>query len=158
LTSVANREDKNGLASAEDFQSAAQARGDLERIVLPKSGLSVMLRRPSPMWFLFHGLLPASLAARISGGQTHIDTVEDLRVLAEWMVPLLREVFVEPRLTLDPGPGEISPDLLDLEDASFVIRWSVGEVASESGDLASFRSERSSPAGGTSGRNVALPA
>lgn len=158
MTSVANGEDKNGLASAEDFQSAAQARGDLERIVLPKSGLSVMLRRPSPMWFLFHGLLPASLAARISGGQTHIDTVEDLRVLAEWMVPLLREVFVEPRLTLDPGPGEISPDLLDLEDASFVIRWSVGEVASESGDLASFRSERSSPAGGTSGRNVALPA
>lgn len=79
-------------------------------------------------------------------------------MLAEWMVPLLREVFVEPRLTLDPGPGEISPDLLDLEDASFVIRWSVGEVASESSDLASFRSQQSSPAGGASGRNVALPA
>ena len=151
-------EDKNGLASAEDFQSAAQARGEVERIVLPKSGLNVMLRRPSPMWFLFHGLLPASLAARIAAGETRIDTVEDLRTLADWMVPLLREVFVQPRLTLDPGPGEISPDLLDLEDASFVIRWSVGEVAGESGDLAAFRNNRSSPTGGASGRNVALPA
>jgi hypothetical protein len=151
-------ESKNGLASAEDFQSAAQARGDVERIVLPKSGLNVMLRRPSPMWFLFHGLLPASLAARIAGGEARIENVEDLRTLADWMVPLLSEVFVQPRLALDPGPGEISPDLLDLEDASFVIRWSVGEVASESGDLGPFRSERSPSAGGASGRNVALPA
>ena len=152
-----DREDKNGLASAEDFQSAAQARGDVERIVLPKSGLNVMLRRPSPMWFLFNGLLPASLAARVAGGEARIDNVQDLRTLADWMVPLLREVFVQPRLALEPGPGEISPDLLDLEDASFVIRWSVGEVASESGDLGPFRSERSSSASGASGRNVALP-
>jgi len=150
-------ENKNGLASAEDFQSAARARGEVERIVLPKSGLNVMLRRPSPMWFLFHGLLPASLAARIAAGEVRIDTVQDLRTLADWMVPLLSEVFVQPRLTLDPGPGEISPDLLDLEDASFVIRWSVGEVAAESGDLAAFRSERSSPASGASRRNLALP-
>jgi len=110
------------------------------------------------MWFLFHGLLPASLAARIAGGDTRIESVEDLRTLAEWMVPLLREVFVEPRLTLDPGPGEISPDLLDLEDANFVIRWSVGEVASDSGDLAPFRLERKSIASGAGGRNVALSA
>ena len=150
-------EKQNGVASAKDFQSAAQLRSNPERLVLPRSGLKVFLRRPSPMWFLFHGLLPASLAARVEGGQAQIESVEDLRALAEWMVPLLAEVFVEPRLTLEPGPGEISPDLLDLEDASFVIRWAVGEVASETSDLAPFRNGRPSVAGRPSGRDLALP-
>lgn len=125
--------------------------------MLPKSGLKVLLRRPSPMWFLFRGLLPASLAVRLEGGQARLETVEDLRALAEWMVPLLGEVFVEPRLALAPGPGEISPDLLDLEDASFVVRWAVGEVASESGDLAGFRDDTAPAASGPSRGNVVLP-
>jgi hypothetical protein len=149
---------KNGVASSDDFLFAAQQRGQPERVVLPKSGLKVLLRRPSPMWFLFRGLLPASLAVRLEGGQARLETVEDLRALAEWMVPLLGEVFVEPRLALEPGPGEISPDLLDLEDASFVVRWAVGEVASESSDLAGFREDRAPAAGGPGRGNVVLPA
>jgi hypothetical protein len=148
---------KNGVASSDDFQSAALARSQPERVVLPKSGLKVLLRRPSPMWFLFRGLLPASLAARVEGCQSRIETLEDLRALAEWMVPLLGEVFVEPRLALEPGPGEISPDLLDLEDASFVVRWAVGEVA-EAGDLATFREDGTPAAGGAGCGDVALPA
>jgi hypothetical protein len=149
---------KNGIASSDDFLFAARLRGQPESVVLPKSGLKVLLRRPSPMWFLFRGLLPASLAVQLEGGHTRLETVEDLRALAEWMVPLLGEVFVEPRLALEPGPGEISPDLLDLEDASFVVRWAVGEVASESSDLAGFRAD-GSPVAGSPGRgDVALPA
>ena len=148
---------ENGVASVQDFQSAAQARGTPERLTLPKSGLKVVLRRPNPMWFLFHGLLPASLASRVAGGEARIESVEDLRALADWMVPLLSEVFVEPRLTLEPGLGSISPDLLDLEDATFVVRWAVGEVASEAGDLAAFCDERTSLAAGAGGRDVALP-
>jgi hypothetical protein len=149
---------KNGIASSDDFQFAARQRSEPERVTLPKSGLEVMLRRPSPMWFLFRGLLPASLAVRLEGGQSRIETVKDLRALAEWMVPLLGEVFVEPRLALDPGPGEISPDLLDLEDASFVVRWAVGEVASESDDLAGLRRDGSPAAAGAGRGDVALPA
>ncbi len=149
---------ENGVASSDDFLFAARLRGQPESVVLPKSGLKVLLRRPSPMWFLFRGLLPASLAVRLEGRQARIETVEDLRTLAEWMVPLLGEVFVEPRLALEPGPGEISPDLLDLEDASFVVRWAVGEVASESGDLASFRGDGASAPGGAGRGNMALPA
>jgi hypothetical protein len=148
---------ENGIATAEDFRSAAQARGTPEPMILPKSRLKVLLRRPNPMWFLFHGLLPASLAARVEGGQARLESVEDLRALAEWIVPLLSEVLVEPRLSLEPEPGSISPDLLDLEDATFVIRWAVGEVASEAGDLANFRDGRSSATRGASGRDVALP-
>lgn len=147
----------NGVASVDDFRSAANARGTPERLILPKSGLKVILRRPNPMWFLFHGLLPASLANRVAGGQARIESVEDLRALADWMVPLLSEVFVEPRLTLEPGPGSISPDLLDLEDATFVVRWAVGEVASEAGDLANFCDGQASLAAGAGGRDVALP-
>lgn len=148
---------KNGFASSDDFLIAARQRGKPECVVLPKSGLKVLLRRPSPMWFLFRGLLPASLAVRLEGGQSRLETVEDLRALAEWMVPLLGEVFVEPRLVLDPGPGEISPDLLDLEDASFVVRWAVGEVASESGDLAGFRADGTPAASGAGRGNVVMP-
>ena len=148
---------KNGFASSDDFLFASRQRGTPESVVLPKSGLKVLLRRPSPMWFLFRGLLPASLAVRLEGGRAQLETVEDLRVLAEWMVPLLGEVFVEPRLALEPGPGEISPDLLDLEDASFVVRWAVGEVASESSDLAGFRADGTPATSGASRGNVVLP-
>ncbi len=134
--------DGNHLATPEDFcRAAAASRPEPERVVLPKLGKPVLLRRPTPMWFLFHGQLPTSLAARLQAGQVGVETVEDLRALAEWMVPLLEEVFVEPRLSLHPGPGEISPDWLHVEDANFVIRWAVGEVADEDRDLASFRGD-----------------
>ena len=148
----------NGIATAEEFRAAARVRGELAPMVLPCSGLKVLLRRPSPLWFLFHGLLPASLAARLEGGQPQIETADDLRTLADWMVPLLGEVFVEPRLVLEPGPAEISPDLLELEDVSFIIRWAVGEVTAEAGDLARFRNQREPAAGGADGSDVALPA
>ena len=153
-----NEHGDNGVASVKDFQTAAETRSTPERLILPKSGLKVVLRRPNQMWFIFHGLLPASLAARVEGGQARIESVEDLRTLADWMVPLLSEVFVEPRLTLEAGPGCISPDLLDLEDATFVIRWAVGEVASEAGgDLATFRDGRAPSTAGTSRGDMALP-
>ncbi|HEV2178565.1 MAG TPA: hypothetical protein VGW33_15370 [Terriglobia bacterium] len=123
---------ENHIASAEDFREA-NGRGEPERVVLPKLGRAVLLRRPTPMWFLFHGQLPTSLAARAQNGgpgagSAFVQTAEDLRALADWMVPLLQEVFVQPRLSTNPGPGEISPELLDMEDANFVIRWAVGEI------------------------------
>jgi len=123
---------KNHVASADDFRQAA-GQGTVERVVLPKLGRAVLLRRPTPMWFLFHGQLPTSLAARAQNGgpgpgSAFVQTAEDLRALADWMAPLLQAVFVEPRLSMNPGPGEISPELLDMEDANFVIRWAVGEV------------------------------
>jgi hypothetical protein len=131
-------EASNGCASAEEFRFAASRRNDPESVRLPKSGLCVKLRRPSPLWLLLHGLLPASLAVRLEGRETRITSPDDLRALADWMVPLLQEVFVQPRLCIEPGPGEISPDLLELEDASFVIRWAVGEVAAVDSDLVPF--------------------
>jgi len=165
---------ENGIAKPEHFRQAAQARKEserLERLVLPKSQYAVVLRRPTPMWFLFHGHLPLSLAARQSGGEggATIQTAEEFVQFSRWMVDLLTEVFAGPKLSLHPGPDEISPEWLDEDDVNFIIRWAVGEVAaagSASGagtasghhDLARFRDESRPAAAGAGGGNVPLPA
>lgn len=146
---------ENGIASSENFRKAAEARkADLqvpERVVLPKSGHAVVLRRPTPMWFLFHGRLPMSLAAKRSdsgGAQlaAPLQSAEQFIEFANWIVDLLREVFVGPKLSLHPGTGEISPDWLAEEDLNFIMRWAVGEVTSEGSDLGKFRGGASGPA------------
>lgn len=154
---------ENGIAKPEHFRALCDST-PAERVILPKLGRTVLLRRPTPMWFLFRGQLPATLATRLQSGAVNLSTVEDFHALAEWIVPLLSHVFVEPKLTLDPGPGEISPDLLDIEDASFVIRWAVGEITGSEGggrdlanDLRPFRGERESVAAGSGGGDVELP-
>jgi hypothetical protein len=96
----------NGIACPEDFKRAAEARRTEEqlpeRVVLPNSGYAVLLRKPTPMWFLFHGHLPMSLAARQSSAAGHtagvIQTTEEFVEFSKWMVELLGEVFVSPRL------------------------------------------------------------
>ena len=157
-------EKKNGIATTEDFRQAAAAKAEPERVVLPKLGKAVLLRRPSPMWFVFRGRLPQSLAVRAlpEAGCPNLggaNAAEDLLRLADWMVALLEEVFVEPRVSLHPGPGEISPELLDSEDVNFIIRWAYGEVGSEGrDDLALFRREREPAAAGAGGGDVVVPA
>lgn len=169
---------ENHIAKPEDFRQAAEVRksddAQLERVVLPKSQYAVMLRRPTPMWFLLHGHLPLSLAARNQGTgdreqATVIETPEDFVQFSRWMVDLLTEVFVGPKLSLHPGPNEISPEWLDEDDVNFIIRWAVGEVAaarsasngastgseaSRSHDLAPFRGQSRPAAAGAGGGNV----
>ncbi len=147
----------NGVATPEEFRKAADsAKVAPDRVVLPKSGLAVMLRRPTSLWFLFNGRLPMSLAARRQqGGTGQIETAEQFIEFSKWMVKLLEEVFVEPKLSLDPGVNEISPEWLDDEDANFIVRWAVGEVTPDGrGDLAEFRGERKSAAACASGGDL----
>jgi hypothetical protein len=149
---------ENHIARAEDIRKAAQARRAEvqapERVVLPESGYAVVLRRPTPMWFLFHGYLPMSLAARQQAGagdtevRGTIQTAEEFVEFSKWIVDLLSEVFVGPKLSLNPGDGEISPEWLTEEDVNFIIRWAVGEVTAEGSgasgvrDLAEFRGKK----------------
>ncbi len=151
----------NGIAKPEDFRRELDGRVEPPvRVVLPTSGLTVKLRRPSPMWFLFHGHLPISLAARQSaageapkGSRGALQSAEEFVEFSKWMVELLSEVFVGPKLSLRPGPEEISPEWLAEEDVNFIIRWAVGEVEAqvtgESGQGNECDSENSprSPAG-----------
>ena len=162
----------NGIASAADFRTAAAAsKSPPERVVLPKLGKAVLMRRPAPMWFIFRGRLPQSLAIRAfpqalgPGGagagsdSAGASAVEELALLADWIIALLEEVLVEPRVSRDPGPDELSPEMLDAEDVNFIIRWAYGEVGSEArDDLAPFRPERPVAAARAGGPDVVLPA
>lgn len=163
---------ENHIASANDFRQAAELdrRAHAERVVLPKSGLAMLLARPSMRWFLFHQRLPLSLAARAqgsvaamspspnggltsspnsgetrspNGGETRspnggetppLQKIDEARDLAEWVVALVEKTVVEPRLSLRPGPNEISPDWLPQEDVDFIIRYAVGEVVGGDGE------------------------
>ncbi len=167
---------ENPIATSDDFKRRAEAdrRNRAERVVLPKSGLAVLLARPSTRWFLFHQRLPMSLAAHAEVGVVHPDksgplpSAQEARELAEWVVALVQKTVVEPRLSLNPGPEEISPDWLSQEDVDFIIRYAVGEVVAltsgpsptgkgeggEGGDLVPFRREREFSAAGAGGRDV----
>ncbi len=153
---------ENHIANEEDFRRAAKAQAGEERVVLPKLGKAVLLRRPSPMWFVFRGRLPQSLSANLfsASGQNVASTVEELNLLADWIAALLGEVMVQPRVSAEPGPGEIPPELLDVEDVNFIIRWAYGEVGPDPSrdDLAAFRGQRESAAVGPGGGNLAMPA
>ncbi|HEV2492154.1 MAG TPA: hypothetical protein VG204_03685 [Terriglobia bacterium] len=167
-------EKTNHLATSEDFRQAAQAhQNPPERVVLPQLGRAVLMRRPPPMWFIFRGRLPQSLAIRAFPGVTGLGdsqagmdgavgasgrAVEELTLLADWILTLLEEVMVSPRVSLQPGVGEISPDWLDSDDVNFIIRWAYGEVGSEArDDLVPFRPERPATAGGAGGGDVVVP-
>lgn len=140
---------ENHIATSQDFKTAFDLDQRVERVVLPKLGKPVLMRRPSPLWFVFRGQLPLTLA--IAGAVAKADaqpaahTPQEAQALAAWIVDLLSEVMVQPRISLSPGPDEIPPDLIADEDLNFIIRWAVGEVANEGGngsparDLAPFR-------------------
>lgn len=165
---------EQSLATASDFRRTADSRlSRPEQVFLPRLGKVVLLRKPLPLWFVFRGRLPQSLAVRAMPGAAldlaSGNPAEDLVALADWILTLLREVFVEPRVARDlgnPDAGEISPDWLDLEDVNFIIRWAYGEVAADgspaascgNSDLATFRGGSGPAVVGTSGGNVVLPA
>lgn len=167
----------NGVASATDFRKLAedQAFEPAERVVLPKSGLAVMLRRPRPIAFtLFGRPLPASLSVPVgepsglpprveAGGQSPPlqMTPEELAALSKFWVEIFERMFQAPKLSLNPQPDEIHPNWLPAEDARFLIRWAVGEVVPMEGhrdDLAEFRGAgRSGAAARATGDDVELP-
>jgi hypothetical protein len=89
-------------------------------------------------------------------------TALELTELADWIIAILQETLVEPRVSLNPGPGEIPPELLDIEDVNFVLRWAYGELGTEAegsaASLDSFRPKREPAVAGTGSGNVVVPA
>ncbi len=149
----------NHIATTADFRAAQElGRGQPERVILPKLGKAIIMRRPTPAWFIFRGQFPATLAARplrqggsaASGGDGELKDQNDMQRFAGWVVELLDEVMIQPRVSLAPGPGEISPDLIDDEDLTFIIKWSMGVVAPDGRGLDEFRSESKPAATGAS--------
>lgn len=139
---------ENHIATAADFAAARELETSVERVILPKLQKPVLMRRPSPRWFIYRGSFPAVLAAEIAGQKSDgTRSVEDLQKYARWVCDLLAEVMVQPRVAQDPGPGEISPDLIADEDFTFIVRWALGAVASDGSDLSSFQRRDAADAG-----------
>lgn len=152
---------EHSIASAADFKSAMEQDRRAERVVLPRLGKPVLMRRPPPLWFIFRGQLPQTLAVGAassapttaaalptsSNRAPAVQTAEDAERVARWLGELLAEVMVEPHVSLSPGPGEIAPEMIAGEDLNFIVRWAVGEVASEelagsaARDLTAFRGQ-----------------
>ena len=138
----------NGLATVADFR-AMRTFEPAERVRLPHIGKEVMLRRPTMLWFIARARLPLSLLAKIKDKEKLVtsDTMEAL----QWITDLLVEIMVEPRCSMKPQDGEISPEMIDIEDALFMAAWASGEMLSETNSLSGFRSERQPDAARTDG-------
>lgn len=138
---------EDSIATAADFRALAETRATQEfeppqRVVLQSSGLAVMLRRPTTAYFALRGLpLPQSVAAA-SAQERGAGFTPATGEFASRMVDLLKLAFVSPRLALEPGPDEISPNWIDQQDMIFLFKYLVGEVLWGGQDLRTFRGER----------------
>lgn len=137
----------NGIASAEDFAQAVRSDESApELVTLPSLQKKVLLQRPSPLWFMYNGRLPVTMAAKMAKtGSDTASKAEEMVESAAWMFKLLNKVMIKPRCVMEPaGRYEISPDMMDLNDVLFIMRWSAGEEVDEANSLTTFRGERGS--------------
>ncbi len=121
----------NGVASAEDFRNYLEADGRTARVVLPKSGLAVLLRPPNALRVLLVSERLESLASTPS-------TPGERREYVELLARLVTDVMVEPKLSLAPRDGELDPRWLAPEDAEFLLKWALGALTPEGDDLSGF--------------------
>jgi hypothetical protein len=144
----------NGIATAGDVRQAYQKAREFEPsevVKLPKLGKNFLLRRPTFLWFATRGHMPTTLASKFGerSGEKSPLTVGDLRALGEWWFSVVSEVVVQPKVSLSPGPEEISVDEIDIEDVKFIYDWAYGihvnaanengEVQTETKSLSEFR-------------------
>jgi hypothetical protein len=135
--------------------------GPAETVTLP-SGLVFLMRRPRPLWWVLEGRLPSSLAAKLAGdsGLATRDSgkPEEIIELSRWVIALLEETVIEPKIRLKPGPKEVDPNWISEEDLLFIIRYAGGEVQADGRDLSSFPGVGESAAAGAGGADLELPA
>lgn len=145
------------IATAADFEQLAKNRTkeNSEPLTLP-SGLTVIARRPSPNWWLRNfGRLPETIAARASGQDQNLRlTVDELVKYSQFEVQLVSEVVLNPVIRLNPGPGEVDPNLITDDDLLFIVRYARGEISADGRDLEAFRRERAVAAAGTGGKGI----
>ena len=119
----------NGIAKAEDFRRALE-RANIERVVLPASGLPVLLCRPPVFAALAMGRAGTQLQARVTDAKPEEIRTEDVEAFTTWLTGTLTRIFVEPRFASAPEAGEIGLADILIDDLKFVFRWLRGEVFS----------------------------
>jgi hypothetical protein len=133
----------NGIAQAEDFKRAFEAREPGTRLVLPTCGLPVRARRLSPL----RVLLLAKRLERLEGLE---ETVRNTQ-FAEILLEVIQEVLIEPRLALSPGPREIDPNWVPLADGRFLFDWGMGLIVDDGTRLDDFFRRGGAPATAAAG-------
>jgi hypothetical protein len=154
----------NGAATPEDFERYAREHGEVRELVLPKSGLKVMVRVPNALRTLMIGRelerLPAAPEAEEIKNLSPEALKEAVAALArrsELLVAALASVMVYPKLSVTPKAGELDPNLLPDEDGQFLLRYSLGAPASKE-EAEFFRGRGSGAVAGTGGPDVAVAA
>ena len=117
------------IAKACDFK-AAMERSNVEQVVLPTSGLTVLLCRPPIFAALAMGRAGTQLQARVTSAKPEELKPEDVEAFTQWLTETLARLFVQPRFsaTLEPDCVGLADILLD--DLKFIFRWLRGEVFS----------------------------
>lgn len=133
------------ISTAEDFRRVANERAlePAELIALP-SGLRVIVRRPTPLWFaLNRGILPKSFTALAMNETAEETPVEqdELIIRAKFMTLLMETIVVEPRIRRNPAADEVDPALIVNEDFLFLARYAIGGGEIPEKDLETFPEE-----------------
>jgi hypothetical protein len=119
----------NGIAKAEDFKRALE-RANIERVVLPASGLPVLLCRPPVFAALAMGRAGTQLQARVTDAKPEEIKPEDIEAFTQWLTETLTRLFVQPRFAAAPEADEIGLADILIDDLKFIFRWLRGEVFS----------------------------
>ena len=132
------------VATAADFRRLAEdnAFEEPRRVVLPKSGFGVLLRRPTKFyWALRRSAWPRELREKLDligvGVKPELTAEETLLLLREDR-QMLNEAFVDPKPSLDPGSAQFDPNWLPKEDAEFILKYLRGQVLANGQDLETF--------------------
>jgi hypothetical protein len=117
----------NGIAKADDFRVAVE-RSNVERVVLPASGLPVLLCRPPVFAALAMGRTGTQLQARITDAKPEEIKTEDMEAFTQWLTETLTRLFVQPRFSAAPVALEIGLADILIDDLKFIFRWLRGEI------------------------------
>lgn len=148
--------DQKTIATAEELTLIAEyervnlPNGELtfnQTIHLPESGRDVVLRRPTTRWWTRrYKRLPQNLASFVEFGEKgppdSAISREDLLSWSFMVVALVTDIFVDPKVSLTPAEGELSPDCILDDDLIYLWHWASGIKGGGGPDLESFRTGR----------------
>ena len=117
----------NGIAKANDFKAAVE-RLNVEEVVLPASGLAVLLCRPPVFAALEMGRTGTLLQARVTDAKPEEVKSEDVEAFTRWLSETLTRLFLRPRFADAPTADEIGLADILIDDLKFIFRWLRGEV------------------------------
>jgi len=117
----------NGISTANEFRRAVE-QSNVERIVLPASGLAVRLCRPPVFAALELGRMGTLLQAKVTDAKPEEIKTEDVEAFTRWLTDTLARLFVQPRFAAAPAADQIGLGDILIDDLKFIFRWLRGEV------------------------------